>query len=122
MSEQAKLEIDGKVYQLPIVVGTEDELLPIVDQVLSGTPITITDPDMTRFMMTLDDAVDLVLYAFQHGESGDIFVQKAPAATIATSNFTAFSPRTATAASTDREAPSARRRRLRSAGWRCSGR
>jgi UDP-N-acetylglucosamine 4,6-dehydratase len=50
--------------------------------VLSGEPITITDPDMTRFMMTLDDAVDLVLYAFEHGCNGDIFVQKAPAATV----------------------------------------
>jgi UDP-N-acetylglucosamine 4,6-dehydratase/5-epimerase len=53
-----------------------------VDQVLSGKPISITDPSMTRFMMTLDDAVDLVLYAFEHGNNGDIFVQKAPAATI----------------------------------------
>ena len=49
----------------------------------AGTPITITDPHMTRFMMTLDDAVELVLYAFQNGNPGDIFVQKAPAATIA---------------------------------------
>jgi UDP-N-acetylglucosamine 4,6-dehydratase/5-epimerase len=47
-------------------------------------PITITDPTMTRFMMTLADAVDLVLYAFQHGRNGDIFVQKAPAATVGT--------------------------------------
>jgi UDP-glucose 4-epimerase len=47
-----------------------------------GKALTITDPEMTRFMMTLDDAVDLVLYAFEHGKSGDIFVQKAPAATI----------------------------------------
>ena len=47
-----------------------------------GKPITITNPEMTRFMMTLDDAVDLVLYAFEHGEQGDLFVQKAPAATI----------------------------------------
>ena len=49
-----------------------------------GHELTITDPEMTRFMMTLDDAVDLVLYAFEHGASGDIFVQKAPAATITT--------------------------------------
>lgn len=46
-----------------------------------GKPITITDPNMTRFMMTLDDAVDLVIYAFTHGKNGDLFVQKAPAAT-----------------------------------------
>jgi UDP-glucose 4-epimerase len=49
-----------------------------------GKPITITDPEMTRFMMTLDDAVDLVIYAFTHGENGDLFVQKAPAATLST--------------------------------------
>ena len=53
-----------------------------VDQVLAGKPITVTDPAMTRFMMTLDDAVELVLYAFEHGSNGDIFVQKAPAATV----------------------------------------
>jgi UDP-glucose 4-epimerase len=50
--------------------------------VFAGRPITITDPSMTRFMMTLADAVDLVLYAFKHGHNGDIFVQKSPAATI----------------------------------------
>jgi len=55
-----------------------------VEQVLAGKPITITDPSMTRFMMTLADAVDLVLYAFTNGNNGDIFVQKAPAATIET--------------------------------------
>jgi UDP-glucose 4-epimerase len=53
-----------------------------VDQIKKGEPITITDPNMTRFMMTLQDAVTLVIYAFEHGENGDIFVQKAPAATI----------------------------------------
>jgi UDP-glucose 4-epimerase len=53
-----------------------------LNQVLENKPITITDPTMTRFMMTLDDAVDLVLYAFKHGKSGEIFVQKAPAATL----------------------------------------
>jgi len=55
-----------------------------VNQIREGTPLTITDPKMTRFMMTLDDAVDLVLYAFRNGKSGEIFVQKAPAATIET--------------------------------------
>ena len=54
------------------------------DQIRNGHALTITDPEMTRFMMTLDDAVDLVLYAFEKGKSGDIFVQKAPAATINT--------------------------------------
>lgn len=55
---------------------------PFIRQVVNGDAITITDPAMTRFMMTLDDAVDLVLHAFEHGKNGDIFVQKAPAATI----------------------------------------
>jgi len=53
-----------------------------IDQIKNGKPITITDPNMTRFMMTLDDAVDLVLYAFENGVNGDLFVQKAPAATL----------------------------------------
>ncbi len=51
---------------------------------MSGKEITVTDPEMTRFMMTLDDAVDLVMYAFEHGHNGDLFVQKAPAATLET--------------------------------------
>jgi len=53
-----------------------------INQIRNGKPITITDPNMTRFMMSLDQAIDLVLFAFKNGESGDIFVQKAPAATI----------------------------------------
>ena len=65
------------------VMASRGSVIPLfVNQVLSGKPITITDPDMTRFMMTLTDAVDLVLYAFQHGNNGDIFVQKAPATTV----------------------------------------
>lgn len=65
------------------VMASRGSVIPLfVQQVLSGQPITITDPSMTRFMMTLDDAVDLVLYAFNHGRNGDIFVQKAPAATV----------------------------------------
>ena len=60
-------------------------MIPLfVDQIRAGHALTITDPAMTRFMMTLDDAVDLVLYAFEHGHPGDILVQKAPAATILT--------------------------------------
>lgn len=55
-----------------------------VDQIDKGLPLTVTDPEMTRFMMSLDQAVDLVLYAFEHGDPGDLFVQKAPAATIGT--------------------------------------
>ena len=65
------------------VMASRGSVIPLfVDQILAGKPITITDPTMTRFMMTLDDAVDLVLYAYEHGNSGDIFVQKAPAATL----------------------------------------
>lgn len=65
------------------VMASRGSVIPLwVDQIKSGMPITITDPNMTRFMMTLDDAVDLVIYAWQHGENGDLFVQKAPAATL----------------------------------------
>ena len=65
------------------VMASRGSVIPLfVEQVLAGKPITVTDPAMTRFMMTLDDAVDLVLYAFEHGNNGDIFVQKAPAATV----------------------------------------
>lgn len=67
------------------VMASRGSVIPLfIDQIRSGRPITITDPNMTRFMMTLDDAVDLVLYAFKHGNAGDIFVQKAPAATVDT--------------------------------------
>lgn len=65
------------------VMASRGSVIPLwVDQIKAGNPITITDPNMTRFMMTLDDAVDLVIYAFQNGENGDLFVQKAPAATL----------------------------------------
>jgi UDP-glucose 4-epimerase len=65
------------------VMASRGSVIPLfVDQVLAGIPLTITDPEMTRFMMSLDDAVELVLHAFQHGKNGDIFVQKAPASTI----------------------------------------
>jgi len=67
------------------VMGSRGSVIPLwVDQIKNSNPITITDPNMTRFMMTLDDAVDLVLYAFEHGENGDLFVQKAPSATLET--------------------------------------
>ena len=67
------------------VMGSRGSVIPLwVDQIKSGKPITITNPEMTRFMMTLDDAVDLVVYAWQHGDNGDLFVQKAPAATLVT--------------------------------------
>ncbi len=65
------------------VMASRGSVIPLwVDQIKSGKPITITDPHMSRFMMTLDDAVDLVIYAFEHGHNGDLFVQKAPAATL----------------------------------------
>jgi UDP-glucose 4-epimerase len=65
------------------VMASRGSVIPhFYDQIKSGKDITVTDPNMTRFMMTLEDAVDLVLYAFNNGESGDIFVQKSPAATI----------------------------------------
>ncbi|MBE6305419.1 MAG: NAD-dependent epimerase/dehydratase family protein [Bacteroidales bacterium] len=67
------------------VMASRGSVIPLwVDQMMGGNPITITDPEMTRFMMTLDDAVDLVIYAFTHGHNGDLFVQKAPAATLST--------------------------------------
>lgn len=67
------------------VMASRGSVIPLfADLIKVGKPITITDPNMTRFMMTLEDAVDLVLYAFENGKNGDIFVQKAPAATIET--------------------------------------
>jgi UDP-glucose 4-epimerase len=67
------------------VMASRGSVIPLFyEQIKAGRDITVTDPEMTRFMMTLEDAVDLVLYAFRHGKNGDIFVQKAPAATIDT--------------------------------------
>ncbi len=65
------------------VMASRGSVIPLfIEQIKAGKPLTITNPNMTRFMMSLDDAVDLVLYAFKHGNQGDIFVQKAPATTI----------------------------------------
>jgi UDP-N-acetylglucosamine 4,6-dehydratase/5-epimerase len=65
------------------VMASRGSVIPLfVDQIRAGKPLTVTDPEMTRFMMTLDSAVDLVLFAYEHGNPGDIFVQKAPASTI----------------------------------------
>lgn len=65
------------------VMCSRGSVIPLwIDQIRNGNPITLTDPTMTRFIMSLDEAVDLVLFAFEHGESGDILVQKAPACTI----------------------------------------
>jgi UDP-glucose 4-epimerase len=67
------------------VMASRGSVIPLfLEQIREGKPITITNPEMTRFMMTLSDAVNLVLFAFEHGEQGDLFVQKAPAATIET--------------------------------------
>jgi UDP-N-acetylglucosamine 4,6-dehydratase/5-epimerase len=67
------------------VMASRGSVIPLfIEQIKKGNPISITDPSMTRFMMTLEDAVDLVLYAFENGNQGDLFVQKAPAATIGT--------------------------------------
>ena len=66
-------------------MASRGSVIPLfISQILAGKPLTITDPNMTRFMMSIEDAVDLVLYAFEKGRPGDIFVQKAPAATILT--------------------------------------
>jgi len=67
------------------VMASRGSVIPLwVEQIKAKKPITLTDPNMTRFMMTLDDAIDLVLYAWEHGVNGDLFVQKAPAATLST--------------------------------------
>ncbi|WP_201189581.1 polysaccharide biosynthesis protein [Pseudomonas fluorescens] len=67
------------------VMASRGSVIPLfIEQIRAGQPLSITDPNMTRFMMTLSDAVDLVLYAFEHGNNGDLFVQKAPAATVET--------------------------------------
>ena len=66
-------------------MASRGSVIPLwIEQMKNNAVITITDPNMTRFMMTLDDAVDLVVYAFEHGRNGDLFVQKAPAATLVT--------------------------------------
>lgn len=67
------------------VMASRGSVIPLlINQILAGQPLTVTDPNMTRFMMTIEDAVELVLYAFQYGQPGDIFVQKSPASTIST--------------------------------------
>lgn len=67
------------------VMASRGSVIPLfVSQLKEGRPLTVTDPNMTRFLMSLEDSVDLVLYAFTHGQQGDIFVQKAPASTVGT--------------------------------------
>jgi UDP-glucose 4-epimerase len=83
LGENAKTVICATRYGN--VMASRGSVIPLwVDQIKTGKEIAITDPNMTRFMMTLDDAVDLVLYAFENGHSGDLFIQKAPAATLDT--------------------------------------
>lgn len=66
------------------VMASRGSVIPLfVEQLREGKPLTVTDPNMTRFLMSLEDSVDLVLYAYEHGKQGDIFVQKAPASTVA---------------------------------------
>ena len=67
------------------VMASRGSVIPLfIEQIKAGKPLTVTDPNMTRYMMTLEDAVDLVLFAWEHGENGDLFVQKSPAASIGT--------------------------------------
>lgn len=81
--DESKTVICGTRYGN--VMASRGSVIPLfVEQIRAGKPLTLTDPNMTRFMMTLADAVDLVLYAFTHGHNGDLFVQKAPAATVQT--------------------------------------
>jgi UDP-glucose 4-epimerase len=81
--DEAKTVICGTRYGN--VMASRGSVIPLfIEQLRAGLPLSITDPNMTRFMMTLADAVDLVLYAFEHGNNGDLFVQKAPAATVET--------------------------------------
>jgi len=83
LGENAKTIISATRYGN--VMSSRGSVIPLwIDQIKTGKEITITDPSMTRFMMTLEDAVDLVLYAFTNGHNGDLFVQKAPAATLET--------------------------------------
>jgi UDP-N-acetylglucosamine 4,6-dehydratase/5-epimerase len=81
--DESKTVICGTRYGN--VMASRGSVIPLfIEQIRAGKSLTLTDPNMTRFMMTLADAVDLVLYAFEHGNNGDIFVQKAPAATVET--------------------------------------
>nr|BFE90335.1 hypothetical protein GCM10020185_08710 [Pseudomonas brassicacearum subsp. brassicacearum] len=83
MSTKNKTVICGTRYGN--VMASRGSVIPLfIEQIRAGKSLSITDPNMTRFMMTLADAVDLVLYAFEHGNNGDLFVQKAPAATVET--------------------------------------
>lgn len=87
MVAKARMQLEGETVLCATrygnVMASRGSVIPLfVAQLKEGKPLTVTDPNMTRFLMSLEDSVDLVLYAFQHGKQGDIFVQKAPASTI----------------------------------------
>lgn len=88
MVAKARMQNDGETVLCATrygnVMASRGSVIPLfVSQLKEGKPLTVTDPNMTRFLMSLEDSVDLVLYAFEHGQQGDIFVQKAPASTVA---------------------------------------
>jgi UDP-N-acetylglucosamine 4,6-dehydratase len=88
MVAKARMQRDGETVLCATrygnVMASRGSVIPLfVSQLKEGKPLTVTDPNMTRFLMSLEDSVDLVLYAFEHGKQGDIFVQKAPASTVA---------------------------------------
>jgi UDP-glucose 4-epimerase len=87
MVAKARMQLSGETVfcatRYGNVMASRGSVIPLfVSQLKAGKPITVTDPNMTRFLMSLEDSVDLVLYAFTHGQQGDIFVQKAPASTV----------------------------------------
>lgn len=87
MVAKARTQADGETVLCATrygnVMASRGSVIPLfVDQLAAGKELTVTDPNMTRFLMSLEDSVDLVIYAFQHGRQGDIFVQKAPASTV----------------------------------------
>jgi UDP-glucose 4-epimerase len=87
MVAKARMQLSGETVfcatRYGNVMASRGSVIPLfISQLKAGKPITVTDPNMTRFLMSLEDSVDLVLYAFNHGQQGDIFVQKAPAATV----------------------------------------
>lgn len=88
MVAKSRMQRDGETVfcatRYGNVMASRGSVIPLfVSQLKSGNPLTVTDPNMTRFLMSLEDSVDLVLYAYKHGQQGDIFVQKAPASTVA---------------------------------------
>jgi UDP-N-acetylglucosamine 4,6-dehydratase len=87
MVAKSRLQLEGETVfcatRYGNVMASRGSVIPLfVSQLKEGKPLTVTDPNMTRFLMSLEDSVDLVLYAYEHGEQGDIFVQKAPASTV----------------------------------------